>query len=194
MGGLRWVVTGAAVIGVLAVLYVIARAVSTPGQVGSLGPLARGPMSKLQSPPKPQGYPPIQAIDAAGKPVDLASLKGNVVVLNLWATWCGPCQQEMPTLAALQTAYGPRPVKVVAIDTDDPAHAAQAKAFIARNAPLTFYQDPKFTYLTTIKPQVQGLPTTLIFDRTGTERAILAGQADWSSPEAHAVVDKLLGS
>jgi len=194
LGGLKWVVIAALVLGAAAVLYVILGSVTKPAGGDSLSPLAHGAMSKLQTPEQPHGYPPIRLIDADGKPVDLAALKGKVVVLNLWATWCAPCKTEMPTLAALQRAYAAQPVKVVAISTDDPAHADQAKAFIAQQQGLTFYHDPTFSYMTAITPRVLGLPTTLIFDKSGMERGVVQGETNWSSPEAHAVIDKLLGS
>jgi thiol-disulfide isomerase/thioredoxin len=114
--------------------------------------------------------------------------------MNLWATWCAPCKVEMPTLAALQKAYAARPVKVVAISTDTPGQTEQAKAFLAGHPPLTFYQDPQMSFMTAIKPPPQGLPLTMIFDKSGMQRAVLAGEANWSSPEAHAVIDRLLGS
>jgi thiol-disulfide isomerase/thioredoxin len=100
----------------------------------------------------------------------------------------------MPTLAALQKAYEGKGVKVVAISIDAPKDADKAKAFIAGHAPLAFYQDATLELPFAFTPPAQGFPTTILFDKSGVERARVTGDADWSTPEAKAVVDKLLES
>jgi thiol-disulfide isomerase/thioredoxin len=123
----------------------------------------------------------------------LAAFRGKVVVLNLWATWCPPCRKEMPTLARLQAAYAGKPLAVVAVSLDTATETQAAKTFISQYPPLAFYQDAKFNFVTDLKPTPAGFPTTIIFDRSGQERAIMSGEADWASPEARAVVDRLAG-
>lgn len=148
-------------------------------------------MAKLQAPAAPASYPDASFVDGAGKPVKLTDFKGQAVVLNLWATWCAPCVKEMPTLAALQTAFAGKGVKVVALSADSAGQTDKAKAFIAAHAPLDFYQDAKFAVPSAITPHIEGFPTTLLYDRGGRLKGVLQGDADWSSPEAKAVVQAL---
>ncbi len=181
----------ALLIGVAYSLYVIFGSAIKPGEAGGgLHDLARGSMAKLQVAPA-AAYPSAAFVDGDGRPVHMADLRGKVVVLNLWATWCDPCIKEMPTLAKLQAAY-PGRVQVVALSQDRVDATDKAKAFIAAHPPLAFYQDAGFKVAPEITPMVQGFPTTVLFDRSGVERAVLMGEADWSSPEARAVVDRVL--
>ncbi len=158
---------------------------------GDLKSLASGPMAKLvvAARPAPQ---PIEAQGADGKTLRLSDLKGKVVVVNLWATWCAPCREEMPTLAKLQTRYASKGVKVAPISLDKGDEAiGKARAFIAANAPLGFYHGD-YALAFAVKPAAEALPTTLIFDRSGRERARLEGGADWSTGQAGRVIDALL--
>jgi thiol-disulfide isomerase/thioredoxin len=158
---------------------------------GSLKPLATGAMSKLVA-----TQPAIAAPDAPfegpdGKPMRVADLKGKVVLVNLWATWCAPCVKEMPTLAKLKAANAGKPVEVIPVSVDRGEDVDKAKAFIASHPPLTYHHvDTDWVFA--LKPPAQGFPTTLIFDRQGRERARVSGDSDWSSREAQAVVDALL--
>jgi len=181
-----------ALVGVAAVLYVMVAAIAKPGSSDGLQALATGAMSKLKIVDPASPPPPTPFVDAAGRPLSLAAFRGKVVVLNLWATWCPPCRQEMPTLARLQAAYAGKPFAVVAVSLDTAADTDRAKTFLAQYIPLSFYQDAKFNFVTDLKPTPAGFPTTIIFDRSGQERAIMSGEADWDSPEARAVVDRLL--
>ena len=180
-------------VGVAAVLYVIVVSLAKPGGGGGLSGLNRGAMAKLQVLPDPVPEPQVLFVGADAKPMRLADFHGHPVVLNLWATWCAPCVKEMPTLAALQTAEAARGVKVVAVSMDASAQTDKAKAFIAAHAPLGFYQDARYAFMTGMTPQLVGFPTTVLIDRSGQERAVYAGDADWSSPEARAVVERLAG-
>ena len=188
-----WIATfwGAAAVGLAALVYVIATLLVKPAAAPpALQTLAKGEMANLVV--KDGGPPPIQPfLDARGASTDLARLKGPVVVVNLWATWCPPCVREMPTLARLQAAYRGK-VVVAPISMDDAADRPKARAFIARYAPLPFYQDPGSKLVFAITPPAEGLPTTVIYGASGRERARLAGGADWSGPDAHAVVEALL--
>jgi thiol-disulfide isomerase/thioredoxin len=112
--------------------------------------------------------------------------------MNVWATWCGPCVIEMPTLAKLQAAYAGKPVEVVTISIDKPDDAAKAQAFIAKHAPLKFYHDPTMRLPFALKPAAAGMPTTVIYGPDGMERGRIAGEADWSGPDARKVVDAVL--
>jgi len=149
-------------------------------------------MAKLEVADKPAAPAAITAEGPDGKLIDLRAFKGQVVVVNLWATWCAPCVKEMPTLARLQQEYAGKPVKVLAISLDKGADdIAKAKSFIADKPPLGFYHG-QYSLAFSIDPPAEGLPTTILYDREGRERARLAGGADWSTPQAKAVLDRLL--
>ena len=186
----------ALLVGAGAAVYVVAGSTFNPVQSDdaskSLKALAVGPMAKLAVLTQPSGLPPSPFTGPSGAPVSLAAFKGQVVVLNLWATWCAPCIKEMPTLAALQGAYAGKPVKVVALSQDRAQEGDKARAFIAQHAPLDFFQDAKFVVAPEIKPAVAGFPTTVLYDKRGIARAMLSGEADWNGPQARAIVDRLL--
>jgi thiol-disulfide isomerase/thioredoxin len=172
-----------------AVLYAMAAGCSKPVDLKSL---ATGPMAKLVVPPAPGGEPGASFTGPDGKVMHLADLKGQVVVVNFWATWCGPCKEEMPSLAKLQKDYAEKPFKVVPISVDKPEAAAEAKAFLKSHGDLGFYNDPNYSVVFSLNPRPDGIPTTVIYDRQGRERARLSGGADWSTAEAKKVMDVVL--
>jgi thiol-disulfide isomerase/thioredoxin len=189
---LRWAMVVLAIIGAAAVLYVMLASSFKPKAGADLSGAARGTLAKLVVAPTPIAAPTTGFTDAAGKPMTIADFKGQVVVLNLWATWCAPCKKEMPTLAKLQASYATQPLKVVELSVDRDRDFAEADEFIAANAPLTLYRDPGYRFAFGMTPRAEGFPTTVIFDRKGMERARLSGDADWSSPEAHDLIERLL--
>lgn len=189
---LKWALLAVALIGAAAVLYVIASASFKPKQEADLRDLRRGELAKLEVPSTPREAPAQTFIDPDGKTVSIADYKGQVLVVNLWATWCGPCKIEMPTLAKLQAAYQTQPVKVLAISVDRDADLNLARRDIAKNPPLKLYRDPGYKLAFAFEPRAQGFPTTIVYDRKGQERARLAGDADWSSKEARELIERLL--
>lgn len=197
LGRLRWALWGVALIGVAAVLYIIVQSSSnpTPALGTSRTPTAGAPSSfakKLTLPTEPTPAPNYAFFDEAGKPLKVADLKGKVVVLNIWATWCAPCVAEMPTLAKLQAAYANQAVEVVAVSIDSETSATKARVFIARHAPLKFYHDRDMKLPFKLTPPAPGAPTTVIYGKDGLEQARVAGEADWSGPDARALIDKAL--
>lgn len=189
---LKWALWGVAGIGVAAVVYIIAQASLNPRQEMGLKSVAKGEMAKLTLPAEAGVAPVTSFLDKDGKQVRLADFKGKVVVLNVWATWCAPCILEMPTLAKLAAEYEGKPVVVVAVAIDGERDADKAKAFIAKNAPLAYYRDPKLKLPYDLKPQTSAMPTTVIFGKDGVERGRVLGPAEWSGKDAKAVIDKVL--
>ena len=196
---LTWALWGAAAIGVAGVVYIIAQASIKPappkGAAGGAVPVAsetHDVAQKIEHPADGSAAPAYVFMDADGKKLTAADFKGKVVVMNLWATWCAPCKLEMPTLARLAQAYAGKPVAVVAVSIDKPEALAQAKAFIAGQAPLAFYNDPDAKLPWALKPPASGMPTTLILGKDGLEHGRISGEADWSGPGARAVIDKVL--
>lgn len=191
-GFLKWALWGAALFGVAAVVYIIVQASIKPEQDNGLKGVAHGDMKKLVTPAEAAVEPGNLFYDAAGQPHRASDFKGKVLVLNLWATWCGPCVVEMPTLAKLAAAYAGKPVAVVPVSIDTPENADKAKAFIAQHPPLAFYGDPQMKLPFALKPQVANMPTTIIYGADGLERGRITGGADWSGADARAVIDHVL--
>lgn len=135
--------------------------------------------------------PQIKYLDESGNETDLSALKGRIVVLNLWATWCAPCRTEMPSLDRLQTKYPKDQVLVLALSVDR-APPEKVRQFIADvGAPnLTVGRDPTVQAARLLN--TPGLPTTLVIDRDGQEVGRLLGIAEWDGPDATALIDRLL--
>ncbi len=195
-GILTWALWCAALVGVAAVVYITVQSSTKPtvavGPVKEPAVAQHSVAAKLEHPSDGALPPDYTFHDGAGKAVKIADLKGKVLVVNLWATWCGPCKIEMPQLARLQAEYAGKPVQVVAISIDKAEALAEAKTFIAANAPLTFYNDPAAKLPWALKPPAAGMPTTVIYGKDGFERGRVSGEADWAGGGAKAVIDKVL--
>lgn len=158
-----------------------------------LARLAVGAMAKLEVAEEPQPAPDFGFLGPRGEAVTLAEFRGSVAVVNLWAMWCAPCREEMPTLAVLANRLRGRPAQVVTVNVDhDEARLPEARAFLAANAPLPFYRDPRFQ-LPFELPGKGAMPQTVLIDAEGRVRAWLTGGADWGGAEALAVVEALIG-
>lgn len=114
--------------------------------------------------------PALKGVTLDGKAFDLSGLKGHVVVVNLWATWCGPCREEMPLLDAFARKYAARGVVLVGLDEDDAQDEAEVrKAMAAFSYPALMAavaEEDAFR-----APRV--LPITYVIDASGVVRAKL---------------------
>jgi len=152
-----------------------------------LAPLARGEVAAVKVAKSGLRVPGLAFQDAAGKPLSLENWRGRTVLLNLWATWCVPCRQEMPALDALQQRLGGPGFEVVAlnIDTRDPD---KPKAWLkeAGIEKLAYYADPTAKTFQDLKEigRAFGMPTTLLVDKQGCEIGSIAGPAEWASDDA----------
>lgn len=130
----------------------------------------------------PRPLPEFGFENVEGQPMTLSDFEGTVVLLNVWATWCVPCREEMPTLDALQAELGSSEFKVVALSIDR-AGVDVVQDFYTeigiRN--LDFFIDP--TMKTTTVLGIPGLPTTLLIDRSGRELGRLVGPTEWATAE-----------
>ncbi len=169
---------------------------------GSMATLARvdaashGEVAGLQALPAPRPAPEIRFKGADGAEIALADLKGRVLLVNLWATWCAPCKAEMPALDRLQAALGGPGFAVVAINVDtrnlDKPAAWLKQADIHA---LAFYADPGGRVLPAIQRDTgsPGLPTTLLIDAAGCTIAVMKGPAEWSGPDGLGLIRAALG-
>ena len=126
-----------------------------------------------------------------GKLMSLNDLKGKVVLLNLWATWCAPCRKEMRELDELQAELGGDKFEVVAISVDR-GSPAKSQAFLKEinaNA-LKLYHDPTAQLGFSLK--AIGMPSTLLVDAEGKEIGRLVGPAEWHSADAIRLIKNYL--
>ncbi len=132
----------------------------------------------LLDPPRPAPELGFTARD--GTPRRLADFRGKVVLVNLWATWCGPCVEEMPSLDRLQAKLGPA-LLVLAVSEDRGGESAVAP-FLEKLklGHLAVYLDPKNGAIKAFG--VQGLPTSFLIGRDGRVRAMLEGSTTWDAP------------
>jgi len=122
----------------------------------------------------------------------MADYKGQVVLLNVWATWCPPCQAEMPSLQRLYEAYGDKGLKLVAVSIDDYVSEDSIRAF-AKHFGITFEILHDSTHAIERLYQTTGYPESFVIGREGTIRKKWIGPDDWSSQGNRALVAQLLG-
>jgi thiol-disulfide isomerase/thioredoxin len=159
-------------------------------------PLVKGEIAGVLVSDKQQALPNLAFRSPDGKPMTLSDLRGRMVLLNLWATWCAPCRKEMPALDKLQAELGGADFEVVAVNIDQ-RNLERPRTFLqeVNVTRLAQYADPSariFQQLRAVDRAV-GMPTTLLIDKEGCELAYLAGPAEWASDEAKAFIRSALG-
>ncbi|MGH8434383.1 MAG: redoxin family protein [Pseudomonas sp.] len=143
--------------------------------------------------PEPKPVSEVTFVDGEGKPHRLADFKGKVVLLNVWATWCGPCRQEMPTLDRLQAKLGGSDFQVLALSIDQ--DGVQVVRDFYREIGiqhLKLYIDDSAQAIQCL--DVFGLPATLVLDRQGREVGRKLGAAEWDSPEVIEYLQEVIAS
>jgi thiol-disulfide isomerase/thioredoxin len=127
----------------------------------------------------------------ANQDVKTVDFAGKTVLLNLWATWCGPCRQEMPALNALQKEMGGNDFEVVAVNIDTGSDE-KPKAFLTEYGidKLGYYRDSSMGVFTTLKKEglAFGLPVTLVMDKKGCLISAMNGPAAWDSSDGKALI------
>jgi thiol-disulfide isomerase/thioredoxin len=131
-------------------------------------------------------------LDANPVAKGIADYRGQVVLLNLWATWCGPCEWEMPSLQALYTDFGDAGLKVVAVAVDDPGFEQRVRDFVARKG-LTFEILHEGSGKIESDYEARGIPATYLIGKDGVIRKRVAGASDWNSAANRALIAQLLG-
>jgi thiol-disulfide isomerase/thioredoxin len=164
---------------------------SSPPAKGGAHVLATGAMTTFVFKPQPETLPDIRFVNASGAEVGLDSFRGKVVLLNVWATWCAPCREEMPALDKLQAELGSDRFQVVALAVDK-SGIDGAKKFLGDigASKLEPYADP--TAKEGVRLRVIGMPTTILLDAQGREVGRLIGPAKWDSAEAKKLIEAQL--
>src|SRR5690349_22664981 len=136
--------------------------------------------------------PEMTAVTLDDPPVNrtLADYAGNVVLLNVWATWCGPCEWEMPSMERLHRSFADSGLRIVAVSIDDPGREDAVREFIARYE-LTFdvLHDPTKHIIDQYR--TNGVPESFVIGRDGVIRRKTYTQ-DWNSPANRALIAQLL--
>ena len=172
----------AALVGALAVAAGIGLYLALPGHEPAPG--AGGAAGA-----KPKPLPELRFQDGAGRARSLDDFRGKVVLLNVWATWCTPCREEMPALDRLQAKLGGRDFEVVALSIDQQGAQVVRKFFDEVGIKsLELYVDPSAQ--AGFKLATVGLPTTVMVDRAGREVGRRVGPAEWDAPK---LVEELRG-
>ena len=129
--------------------------------------------------------------EGLAKNMSLAGLQGKVVFLNFWATWCGPCRVEMPSMEALYQKYKDRGFEILAVNSGE--RPQEVIAFMIEN---------NFTFLTVLDTNgavsrsygIQAIPTSYLIDRDGKIILRMVGSIDWNTPQIHAALELLLSA
>jgi thiol-disulfide isomerase/thioredoxin len=133
--------------------------------------------------------PPIDMPDQNGKKVDLTALLGDVVLVDFWASWCGPCKQEMPVLQALHEKYADEGLVIVGVNID--SSAKKMNNFL-KGAPVTFriVHDPKVSIAQRYEPGT--MPTSYFVGRDGKLRHVHEGFRKKDAEGIEAKINALL--
>jgi len=144
-------------------------------------------------PSTPKLAPDFALSDLEGRAVRLSALRGKVVLVNLWTTWCPPCREEMPSMERLYRRLRGRGLELLAVSQDDPDARSKVEAFVS---------EVGVTFPVLLDPRreageaygVWGYPETFIVDREGRIVERVVGPRTWDAPEQVAAIEGLLGA
>jgi thiol-disulfide isomerase/thioredoxin len=161
----------------------------------TIQPLATGHVAAMASASEPRLLQSLAFNGPKGKPMTIGDLSGKTLLVNLWATWCAPCREEMPALDALQAELGSDTFEVVAVNIDG-GDDTKPKKFLTEIgvSNLGFYRDNTLGIFNTLKKDglAFGLPVTLLVDDSGCLLASMNGPAHWAGDDAKAYIQGAL--
>ena len=156
------------------------------------GDAAKGEVAAMLAASPPQALADLAFNSPDGTPITVADLSGKTLLINLWATWCAPCREEMPALNQLQKERGGDDFEVVAVN-DDTGDDEKPRRFLEemRVDALGYYRDNTLGLFNELKKRglALGLPVTLLVDGDGCLLANMNGPAEWASADARRLVD-----
>jgi len=136
--------------------------------------------------------PGFDALDiTTGDTVALDDYEGEVVLLNIWATWCVPCETEMPSIQRLHDQLGPEGLKVLAVSVDNSSTEGVTEWIEERGLTFQVLHDQSGIIQRTY--QTTGVPETFVIDREGVIVKKLIGAAEWDHPVQITLIRRLLG-
>lgn len=187
----RYAYIGLFLIGLGAIVYVLFSAATGKPAGNPLEGFATGQLEKLDFGSAGQPIPAGSFTDTDNTQQTLEAFKGKTILVNYWATWCPPCEKEMPSLGALQTARAGEAFEVVALSVDAIEDVDYAKRRLTElgAANIPFRHAPMDSGDIIYGAGVRGFPTTILYGPDGLEIARLAGEADWASAEAVQFID-----
>lgn len=154
-------------------------------------PLAKGQVAAMVAAQQPLSLQSVAFKGPDGQPLSMQNFAGKTVLLNLWATWCVPCREEMPALNALQKAEGSDKFEVVAVNIDT-GDDEKPKAFRSETGidTLGYYRDNTMGVFNALKKQglAFGLPVTLLVNPKGCLVSAMNGPAAWDSDDAKGLI------
>jgi thiol-disulfide isomerase/thioredoxin len=165
---------------------VIAVSALNKGDTGGLESYAQGEMRRFTQIEDAPAQPDVAYVDENGEEVRLSDYRGQVILVNFWATWCGPCVEEMPALDRLQADLGGEDFQVVTVSLD--RSMDDVLEFFERieleNLPII--HDTNLASFSQIR--TPGLPTSVLYDREGRELGRVTAPAEWDSADAKALI------
>ncbi|GIL01476.1 MAG: thiol:disulfide interchange protein TlpA [Alphaproteobacteria bacterium] len=187
-------------------IYVISRgpgnvetAQCAPAQArqSAIAPFATGDVAAFQVADTPVPIEGLTFRDGDGASRAIEEWRGRTVLLNLWATWCAPCREEMPALEALERAMGGADFAVVAVSVDL-GEADKPRQFYVETGltDLPFFHDGSMGVFNALKKRslAIGMPTSLLIDAEGCLLGSMSGPADWAGADARALIEAALRS
>ncbi|MCA1442306.1 TlpA family protein disulfide reductase [Ensifer sp. IC4062] len=167
----------------------------TMEKVATLTPFMKGQVAAMTPVADPRPISGLDFTGSDGKPLTLAAFAGKTILVNLWATWCVPCREEMPALNGLQKALGGDRFAVIAINIDT-GDDKKPKAFLDEIGvhELGYYRDASMGVFNTLKKEglAFGLPATLLLDEKGCLIGSMNGPAVWDSEDAKSLIQAAL--
>ncbi len=168
---------------------------AAPALAERIDSLARGQIAAMTSVGDPISLASLEFNTPDGTRTSVGDMAGKTLLINLWATWCAPCREEMPALDELQAALGGDTFEVVAVNIDQ-GNDEKPKNFLSEIgvSNLGFYRDNTMGIFNTLKKEgyAFGLPVTLLVDGNGCLLANMNGPAHWSGDDAKAYISKAL--
>ncbi|MCF3641022.1 TlpA family protein disulfide reductase [Rhizobium sp. TRM95111] len=156
-----------------------------------LAPLSTGQVAAMMTVAEHRPLPSLAFKGPDGTGRTIADFSGKTLLVNLWATWCVPCREEMPALNALQKELGSDRFEVVAINIDTGSDE-KPKAFLEETGAtdLAYYRDNSLGVFNALKKEglAFGLPVTLLMDDTGCLVSAMNGPAAWDGADARALI------